>query len=721
MGTAHTCYLDGYLAAEGSSPAVREASGRMRLLAEGPVYVEPGELIVGALYRSLADEALVTRISAHYVQGRALEGLGDRRAEVEGQIERIASTLVDRAFPRRYSDGQKRASESGTALCCHFNGHMVLDYGRLLDRGLGGLRSDVRAAALAAGPAARDFYRAMELTIDGAAAFIRRHADAAAAHRAALRPGDDRARLAAVQDACRHVAEHPPRTFHEGVQLLWFGMMLADYDSFGRFDQYLLACHRDGQRRGETAARVDEVLEDLWRRVEEHGGIINMTIGGTCPDGSDATNALTWKALETTRRLGFKSPNLCLRIGPAAPRRLWEEAHAGLATGQSLPALYNDALVVPLLEAAGIATDDARDYCLAGCSQVVIPGRSSFGCDMGAYNALKCLELALRDGVDPRTGAQAGPRTGAPGTLASFEDLLRAWRAQAGHAVAMGVGMCNADSAYRVDFCSCVRSLLTADCIARGASIFQGGARYYAIQSEIVGLTNTANALAAIRDVVFGDHLLTLDDLVRCLDADFDGREDLRQRLLRAPKFGNDEPGVDAIRARITREFYRELGSRAALPGGVHWPGEVIFSYHVDLAPRVGASADGRRAGAPLADSAGAAQGTDTHGPTALLASMLALPQAECRTCCSLNLRFTPGLWNGAREEVIDLLRSYFARGGFQVQVNVVDAATLRRARSSPDAYRSLVVRVGGFSAYFTQLSPALQDEIIGRTAHGSD
>lgn len=187
---------------------------------------------------------------------------------------------------------------------------------------------------------------------------------------------------------------------------------------------------------------------------------------------------------------------------------------------------------------------------------------------------------------------------------------------------------------------------------------------------------------------------------------------------MRAPKFGNDDDRVDGLRAEAARFFYDEVASRAAALGGTHWPGEVIYRYHADLAPYVGASADGRRAGSPLADSAGPSQGTDRCGPTAVLASMLKLPLERCLVCCSLNLKFAPSLWNGAGAEVIDLMRTYFARGGFQLQVNVVDRGALEEARRDPASHRGLVVRVGGFSAYFTSLEPALQQEIIDRTAH---
>ena len=345
------------------------------------------------------------------------------------------------------------------------------------------------------------------------------------------------------------------------MQLAWFGMMFGDYDSFGRLDQYL-GPFLAGE--GEACAW----LASLWRKVEEHGAIINMTIGGCRPDGADGVNALTFLALRTTRELGAKSPNLCLRIGPAASDGLWREVHRSLGSGQSLPALYNDDLVIPMLERRGIPAADARDYCLAGCSQVVIPGRSSFACDIGVFNALKCLELALHDGRDPRSGRQAGPRTGAAGGLAAFEAVLDAWKAQVRHAVRAGTAIADRDTLFRKDFCSCVRSLLTADCLERGRGIFRGGARYNAVQHEIVGLTNTANALAGIRQVVFDDRALGLEELVGILDRDWAGREDVRQTLLeRAPKFGNDDDRVDGLRAEISRFFYDEVSSHPAAFG----------------------------------------------------------------------------------------------------------------------------------------------------------
>ena len=394
----------------------------------------------------------------------------------------------------------------------------------------------------------------------------------------------------------------------------------------------------------------------------------------------------------------YKGPNLCLRIRSDSPGKLWEEVYENLSTGQALPALYNESLIIKMLENCGIEKEDALDFALAGCSQVIIPGKSSYACDMGEYNVLKCLELALHDG---------------------FEKLLNAYRRQVKFAIEMGVAINNKDLVIRRDDCSCVRSMLTQDCLEKGKSIFQGGARYYGIQNEIIGLTNTANSLMAIKKVVYEDQQLSLQELVAILDQNYQGYEDLRQQLInRIPKFGNDVDEVDKIRAEVTKEFYEELNSYKAELGGYHMPGEVIFHYHISHGKEAIASPDGRLAYEPLADSAGPSQGTDMEGPTAIINSMLKLPLVLNKTCCSLNMKFSKTLWSTGKEKIINLFRSYFERGGYQLQVNVVDRETLLEAKRNPEKYRSLVVRVGGYSAYFVHLAPEIQDEIITRTEH---
>ncbi len=444
-----------------------------------------------------------------------------------------------------------------------------------------------------------------------------------------------------------------------------------------------------------------------------------MTIGGRKPDGSSAVNPLTYLALRVTRKMGFRSPNLALRIRAEDPDELWQAAHQGIHTGQGLPALYNEDVIVPMLLEMGYPEHEALDFCLAGCSQVILGGRSNFACDVGCYNLLKALELTLHDGYDPLMGQQVGPHTGRLESLDTYENLKRAYDRQMRYMTRLGVSINDKDMYLRQREGACVRSLLVMDCLERGRGIFHGGARFYNIQNEACGVTNTANSLHVLKKVIYEEQLLPLERLVEILDSDWQGQEALRLRLRnRMGKFGNDQPDVDAIRAEVAASWYHEIQQYPAVLGGFHWPGEVVFVYHEQHGAHTAASPDGRRCGEPLANSAGAASGTDTTGPTALMNSMLQIPQDQCRTCCVLNLRFSKKIWSQHTPAIITLLRTYFQQGGYQMQINLVSREDLLAARKNPEQFASLIVRVGGFSDYYVRLSEQIQDEILERTEH---
>ncbi len=726
-------YMSGFLKHADAHPYMKEALGRHELYSEGAVYIDPGSLIVGNLDRVLLREPVIPRISANQVQQAVVEEIlgtpgriGVDKAEFSAKMDEMAPWILRNRLGEAYTEEETLAWESGTGTSCHYNGHQVLDYGRLLNVGLPGLIADLDAR-LARGwrdPDELAALQAYRLTLEGIANFIRRHAERADQLRAGMEPQYDDRQLAAISESCRGIVMGAPDSFLQGLQLHWFFMGFADYDSFGRFDQYHWPLYQKSIREGMTRDEAKSCLVDYWRKLDENGAILNMTIGGARRDGSDAVNDLTMLILEVTRELGLKGPNLCLRIRWDSPPPLWEAAHRGIARGQALPALYNEELIIPMLRQNGIDEADANDFCLAGCSQVVIPGKSSFACDMGTYNALKCLELALHDGFDPRIGKRAGPRTGELRDLDTFEKIMMAYDAQVQAAIRVGTLVNDMDHALRSDHLSAVRSLLTADCLDRGRGLFGGGARYYAVQNEVVGLTNVANSLEAIRQVAFVERLFTVVEIVAACDDNFQGREEMRQHLIRrVPKFGNDVESVDSLRVEVMRRLFSALAEHAGPLGGVHWPGEVIFHYNVTLGQAVGATPDGRLAGTPMADSCGASAGTDLKGPTALIKSAMKLPfvtDAYPNTCSCLNLKFEGGLWSRGLGQMVSLMRTYFRNGGYQLQINVLDQKELLAAKENPKAHESLVVRVGGYSAYFVHLDPAIQDDIIARTMHGA-
>ena len=723
----HWFYLDGFINALNEPPAIREAMARHNLYTNAPVYINPGELIVGNLDWALYNEPVINRISAHYVQQSVIDNIMDEpsidsneKKLLKHKLKIFAPYVLYNKISNVLSEEEQLVKECGIASSCHFNGHMILDYSYILEKGLKGVLQDlIKFLNAELTDEQKQFYDALKITISGMMEYIKRHGDLAEELISNNNPNYDRDMLITIRDNCYTIAEETPQNFLQALQLLWFMMNFADYDSFGRFDQYMYPFYKKSAEEGMTDDEALVYLKHLWNKIEQCGYILNMTIGGILPNGNDGVNELTYLALKITRQLRFKSPNLCLRIRSDSPYELWQEVYENLSTGQSLPALYNESLIIKIFENSGIKSEDARDFALAGCSQVFIPGKSSFACDMGEYNVLKCLELALHNGFDERLGKQVGPYTGTPDDLDTYEKFLDAYRKQIKYAIEMGVSINNKDYLVRNDDCSCVRSMFTRDCLAKGKGIFQGGARYYGVQNEVIGLTNTANSLMAIKKVVYEEKGLTLKELVDILDKNYEGNEDLRLMLLnRIPKFGNDIDEVDKIRADITEEFFKELNKHHAEPSGYHMPGEVIFTYHISHGKEAIASPDGRFAYEPLADSAGPSQGTDLNGPTAVINSMLKLPLELYKTCCCLNMKFSPSLWRSGKEKIISLFRSYFERGGYQLQINVVDKETLIEAKKNPEKFKSLVVRVGGYSAYFVTLPSELQDEIITRTEH---
>jgi pyruvate-formate lyase len=717
----HWYYLEGFAAALDDPFEIREAKARLHFYRHVPITILPGEYIVGQVDWN---EPLVCQVSNTHLRADVIEQiqrsdlLDAQKSQILQWVEAVRPFCFD-PWPH-LTDEERRVQDSHLAPSTFFNGHIVPDYGYVLQRGLGGVLEDIRRYRdRRLTDVERNFYDAMQITVEGISAYIARYADLAETLLRDAAPGYDPQQLEHIRTACRKLAWQPAETFAEGMQLVWFVMCFVDYDSFGRLDQYLLPCYEFSRAQGMLDEEALLWMKYTWVKIEECGAILNMTIGGRLADGSSSVNPLTYLAMQATREMGFRSPNLSLRIRSSDPGTLWQAAHQTLSTGQGLPALYNDNLIVSMLQELGYPEHEALDYSLAGCSQVILPGRSNFACDVGCYNLLKALELALHDGYDPILGQQVGPHTGALETFDSYARLEQAYDRQMRYMTRLGVAINDKDMFLRQKEGACVRSLLTMDCLERGRGIFHGGARFYNIENEACGITNAANALYALKTLVFEEGVIALGRLVAILDTDWEGQEALRLRFKnKSAKFGNNQGEVDAIRARIAGDWYREIQQYPAVLGGFHWPGEVVFVYHELHGAFTAASADGRKAREPLANSAGATSGTDLSGPTALMHSMWKIPQEQCRTCCVLNLRFSKKVWQEAQQPMQDLMQTYFSGGGYQMQVNLVSRDELLAARKHPEQYASLIVRVGGFSDYYVRLPASLQEEILARTEH---
>jgi pyruvate-formate lyase len=606
-----------------------------------------------------------------------------------------------------------------------WQGHSIVHFGRILHEGLAAIEArieDRREDCLDKDPEAIAVYDALLELIQGIYIYVGRYQWAALQRAEQVTDPEARARWARLADALTRVPKLPAESFYEAV-LATNVLLYLDGDDLGRVDQFLEPYYALDRTAGAvTEDEVEELLDALWRRVEEVGGW-NAAIGGTTGDGESAANPLTYHAMRATARVAQRRPNLALRVSEKHPDELLLAALDTIATGRGMPALYNEELYVRALSDAhlGLSPRDLREFAFGGCTEIMIHGRSNCGSLDASFNALQMLELALNDGIHRQTGERRGPATGKLADFATFEQVTDAYRRQVESGVARTIEQVNESQRLRAERTpNLVRTLLIDDCVERGREFHAGGARYNWSVVSIAGLANVGDSLAAIKHVVFDEQAASLQDLHEALARNFDGCGELLRLLKGAPKYGNDQALPDGLVADAAEHVFREFRRYAPWRGGRFLPSCIMFvTYGHEGAP-IGATPDGRRAGEPVADSIGAVAGRDHCGPTALLKSVTRIDHSLAPGTLILNLRVAPSMLRSAetREKVVKTIRTFFGMGGMQIQINIVDQDTLVAARENPEAYRDLIVRVGGYSEYFTRLDPVLQESIIERIAH---
>jgi len=398
-----------------------------------------------------------------------------------------------------------------------------------------------------------------------------------------------------------------------------------------------------------------------------------------------------------------------------------------VATGGGMPAFFGDERIIQTFVSRGVPIEEAREFSMMGCVVLFLPGKAAevippagLPPTPGGYTNLpRLLLLALNDGRDPATGLQLGPRTGPPSGLEDMDAVFKALREQLRFALAMTAVPNKARCESHAELAPRPwLSMLVEDCIARGRDLRHGGARYNFSPIVASGLPNLADSLTSVEQFVFREKALSMEQLLEALRANFEGKEPLRQMLRnRAPKYGNDDEAVDAFGERCARMYAEEV-ARYDVPGFWALPFLQTIAKHVAFGRKMGATPDGRRAGEPIADGGvSPVYGMDRNGPTAVLRTVSRMHRPPI-TASVFNLKFSPLALHqdGGPDKLLALVRTYFEMGGHHIQFNVVDSATLKAAQRHPELHADLVVRVAGFSAYFTQLERALQDEIIART-----
>ena len=505
----------------------------------------------------------------------------------------------------------------------------------------------------------------------------------------------------------------------------------------GRLDQYLLTyLERDLETGALTLEKAQELLEDLWLKFNEivllrnsssaryFAGFpigFNVTTGGQTEDGRDATNLLSFMCLRAQADLCMTQPNLSIRIHERSPQDFLETAAFVISRGSGMPQVFNDEVIIPGQLQRGISPQDAVNYAVVGCVELSTPGKALGWSDAAMFNMARVLELTLFGGVDPKTGVQVGLPTPALNEMTSFEELTACYDKQTQHFIRLMVEGCNIVDAIHAEVLpSPFLSLVVEDCVARGLDVTAGGAHYNFSGVQGVQVANVADSLAAVQLAVFNENWVSRQEMLDALREDFAGREILRQRLINGiPKYGNDDDRVDGFARQWANHYSELVGQYPTIRGGTYLPGFYTVSAHVPMGANVGATPDGRRAGAPLADGGlSPSSGQDVKGPTAVLNSVGKADLSLAANGTLLNMKFLPAFFEGesALANFVSLLRGFSRLRIPHVQFNVVSAQTLREAQLNPAEFRSLVVRVAGYSAYFVELDRGLQDEIIRRT-----
>ncbi len=748
---------------EGQPLAIRRAKMIARILADHPIVIQEGEVIVGTKTRKPRGSPVFPEINCAWVE-RDLDRIATRsntpffvgeatKRELREEVfpywrgRQVANRIMEAVPPAMW-----RADDRGV-LYHYFRsrtiGHINASYEKVLLKGFDGIREEaarVLERAEGDGPAAvarRQFLGSVVLVCDAAIALAGRYASALRALAGETEDAARRAELLKMAEVCGRVPSAPARTFHEALQSMWFTHLVLNLETDGhafgpgRFDQYLYPYYRHSIDSGElTADQAQELLDLMWVKFDEitlakdsgeaqtsssYPEFQNLNIGGLTRDGRDATNELSYMCLTALEHTRLPQPGLSAQISSRTSSRFLLRCCELLRLGLGMPAMFNSDVLVLGMVNRGKTLEDARASSLNGCVACFCDGKDRMA-SSGYFNLAKCLELALNDGVDRLTGECLGPPTGDPRGFGTFDEVLAAFRAQVAHFVDEKVQYDAIVRQAYADHCPVpFTSAVIDDCVDRALDWHAGGARYNISTVSGVAIGTVADALSAIRTHVFEKRTVTMAALVEALDRDWDGHELLRETLVnKTPHYGNDDDRADELAALTQRIFCDAVEARRDVQGARYFVDLLPTTSHVALGEVTGATPDGRRAGTPLSEGVSAVQGHDRRGPTAAAASVAKLDHARTNGTL-LNMRISPDCVRTTEDlrKLAALIRGYFDQGGHHVQFNIVDRQVLLDAMARPEQHRDLMVRVAGYSDYFVLLPPEIQREILSRTEHG--
>ena len=645
--------------------------------------------------------------------------------------------------------------DGGMGLTILSPGHLIAGYPKIINNGYAAIRKEAQdwIDAHMGNLMGEDvdkylFYKSAVITCDAAITLGKRYAELCAQKAAACKDEKRKKELEKMAESLAWIAENPARNFWEACQLTMLYQVLMTVEtripspSLGRFDQYTWPFLEKDLADGTlTMEEAQEIVDAFFLKANcyysagpaklvDTTGVGNTyqhtTIGGIDPDtGADATNPVTYMVLETVGRLKLHDPTISLRINKNSPDKLWECAIETSKLVGGLPLFQNDEVIIPsLMKEVGFELRDARDYGIIGCQEIV-----GCGNDFPAPNGLypphasvwwgSILNMAVNNGLNPFNGRQSSLKTGYLYDMTSIEQVRDAVAQMGEYIMKLFISINN-----YAEYCSMQRcpqaalSISMEGCMENGKDAVWGGCKYNSYGGTATGLATLADSISTIKYMCFDKKLITTRELYDAWTANWVGYEPLRQQILsEVPHYGNADPYVDEELKWCVELYYNICQKCHSTRAKVYKSGLYGASDHIAQGRITFATPDGRKTGEPIADAISPCQSRDKCGPTAVFTSTNVFDHHYYLGGIALNIRMHPSVLS--REDGIiklrDMTKAYFEDGGLEVQYNIVDTATLKAAQADPKTYRDLVVRIAGYSAYFVELSPDLQNDIIAR------
>jgi formate C-acetyltransferase len=732
-------------AARRDGACVRNARALAHHLAKRTIRIYPGEVIVGSHTEHRIGAVCHVEKAGVFMLGdlfrfekRPVNPLavapGAKGALLRSAIPYwLNRNVAARSFPLRerlaYVADQLNAAEfvineaGGIA-------HFLPDYETVIQLGTEGLRAKVRERIDEGGfdEEGRDYLEASLVSLTAIERFADRYRDEA------RRDGRDD-----VVEVLSHVPRRPARTLREALQTIWLFQLLIQIESLdqgislGRMDQYLYPLFLEEEKSPDFDAdrvrdlfaafclKLSEVVPLFSDRVTEYfAGLPTgqvVSVGGVDADGNDCTNELTYLLLDVMDGFKTRQPNWHARISARSNEAYVKRVVEVIAGGGGSPALYNDDAIMPAMVERGVDPSGVWNYSTVGCVEPALQGSSFTSSDAAIFNLAISLEMLFGDGKRLKRGkVRERPWLRDIGSTAELLEKLEEVTDR--RLVDMKRSLDAIEQTNARDFPTPLSSLTIGGCIENATDATRGGAWYNASGIQGVGVADLANSLAVIEKLVFQDGKYTLEDLANASATDFGGQEELRARALKIAAFGNDDPLADELANEVVSMFDRCVSRHTNTRGGRWMPGFYAMTCHQGFGKQTAAMPSGRRSGRPLADGLAPVDGSDRLGPTASLNSVAKLDHRRFGNGMNLNVKFDSSTVAGpdGRVALEALIRGYFAQGGMQVQITVVDTNILEEAMKDPESHRNLLVRVSGYCAYFVDLTPGMQQEMIDRT-----